>query len=174
MTSPALTRTPTQTVQAFLDALRPATTSTRPSPRSTRRWRSPSTRSASASIGAGELRRVLADLVRGFPDLMISVSRVIATGDVVTALLKAEGTQAADYAGAINQEKHLDIDQAWRFVTGGGLITAGHRLLVPGAAVPAPGREAVRRDRDRLRPEENTDDRSKPASRAPPSRRPRS
>jgi hypothetical protein len=24
---------------------------------------------------------------------------------------------------AINQEKHLDIDQAWRFVTGGGLIT---------------------------------------------------
>ena len=69
------------------------------------------------------LRGVLADLVRGFPDLMISVSRVITTGNVVTALFKAEGTQAAGYAGAINQEKHLDIDQAWRFVTGGGLIT---------------------------------------------------
>ena len=71
---------------------------------------------------AAVLRSVLADLVRAFPDLMISVSRVITTGDVVTALFKAEGTQAADYAGAINQEKHLDIDQAWRFVTDGGLI----------------------------------------------------
>ena len=56
-------------------------------------------------------------------DLMIRVGRVIATGDVVTALLRAEGTQAAGYAGAINTEKHLDIDQAWRFVTVGGLIT---------------------------------------------------
>ena len=50
--------------------------------------------------GADVLRSVLADLVRAFPDLMISVSRVIATGDVVTALFKAEGTQAAAYAGA--------------------------------------------------------------------------
>ena len=73
--------------------------------------------------GADALRQVLADLVRGFPDLMISVGRVITTGNVVTALFKAEGSQAAGYAGAINQEKHLDIDQAWRFVTGGGLIT---------------------------------------------------
>jgi len=73
--------------------------------------------------GTDVLRSVLADLVRAFPDLMISVSRVITTGDVVTALFKAEGTQAAGYAGAINTEKHLDIDQAWRFVTAGGLIT---------------------------------------------------
>jgi steroid delta-isomerase-like uncharacterized protein len=73
--------------------------------------------------GADVLRTVLADLVRAFPDLMITVSRVIATGDVVTALFKAEGTQSADYAGAINQEKHLDIDQAWRFVVADGLIT---------------------------------------------------
>jgi ketosteroid isomerase-like protein len=73
--------------------------------------------------GADVLRAVLADLVRAFPDLVISVSRVITTGDVVTALFKAEGTQSAGYAGAINTEKHLDIDQAWRFVTVGGLIT---------------------------------------------------
>ena len=73
--------------------------------------------------GADVLRTVLADLVRAFPDLMVTVSRVIATGDVVTALFKAEGTQSADYAGAINQEKHLDIDQAWRFVVIDGLIT---------------------------------------------------
>ena len=74
--------------------------------------------------GADALRTVLADLVRAFPDLVISVSRVITTGDVVTALFKAEGSQAADYAGAINQEKHLDIDQAWRFVISDGLIAA--------------------------------------------------
>ena len=74
--------------------------------------------------GADVLRTVVADLVRAFPDLMVTVSRVIATGDVVTALFKAEGTQAADYAGAINQEKHLDIDQAWRFVVSDGLIRA--------------------------------------------------
>ena len=122
MTSPVPTGTPTQTVQAFLDAFArhdidaavaladPQVTVT-VHPLGVREH------------GAGELRKVLADLVRGFPDLMISVSRVITTGDVVTALLKAEGTQAAGYAGAINQEKHLDIDQAWRFVTGSGLIT---------------------------------------------------
>ena len=74
--------------------------------------------------GADVLRTVLADLLRAFPDLMLTVSRVIATGDVVTALFKAEGTQGADYAGAINQEKHLDIDQAWRFVVADGLIAA--------------------------------------------------
>jgi len=74
--------------------------------------------------GAEALRTVLADLVRAFPDLMIAVSRVITTRDVVTALFKAEGTQSAGYAGAINQEKHLDIDQAWRFVVTDGLITA--------------------------------------------------
>jgi steroid delta-isomerase-like uncharacterized protein len=73
--------------------------------------------------GADVLRTVLADLERAFPDLMVTVSRVIVTGDVVTALFKAEGTQSADYAGAINQEKHLDIDQAWRFVVADGLIT---------------------------------------------------
>lgn len=122
MTSPVLTRTPTQTVQAFLDSfarhdIDAAIAVADPQ--------------VSVTVhplglhGAGPdaLRNVLADLVRAFPDLLISVSRVITTGDVVTALFKTEGTQAADYAGAINQEKHLDIDQAWRFVVSGGLIT---------------------------------------------------
>ena len=122
MTSPVPTGTPTQTVQAFLDAFArhdidaavaladPQVTVT-VHPLGVR------------DHGAGELRKILADLVRGFPDLMITVSRVITTGDVVTALLKVEGTQAADYAGAINQEKHLDIDQAWRFTVTGDVIT---------------------------------------------------
>ncbi len=76
------------------------------------------------AIGRDALRTVLDDLVRAFPDLLVTTGRVITTGDVVTALIKVEGTQAADYAGAINQEKHLDIDQAWRFTVTRGLITA--------------------------------------------------
>jgi steroid delta-isomerase-like uncharacterized protein len=122
MTGPVLTATPTRTVQEFLDAfarhdIDAAMAVVDPQ--------------AAVTVhpfglhgrGADVLRSVLADLVRAFPDLMVTVSRVITTGDVVTALFKAEGTQAADYAGAINQEKHLDIDQAWRFVVAGGLIT---------------------------------------------------
>ena len=114
--------TPTQTVEAFLDALARHDVDAAMALVDSQ---------AAVTVhpfglnekGADVLRTVLADLERAFPDLMLTVSRVIATGDVVTALFKAEGTQAAGYAGAINQEKHLDIDQAWRFVTGGGLIT---------------------------------------------------
>ena len=125
MTSPpqsVLTRTPTQTVQAFLDAF------ARHDVDAAIAVADPQVSVTVYPLGlhgtgAGALRNVLADLVRAFPDLLISVSRVITTGNVVTALFKAEGTQAADYAGAINTEKHLDIDQAWRFVVSGGLIT---------------------------------------------------
>jgi ketosteroid isomerase-like protein len=72
------------------------------------------------------LRGVLNDLVVAFPDLLLSVKRVITTGDVIAAEFKVEGTQAADYAGAINQEKHLDVDQAWRFTVRAGLISEVH------------------------------------------------
>ena len=117
-----MTMTPTQAVQAFLDALARHDVDAAMAVTDPR---------VSVTVhpfgicdgGADVLRSVLADLVRAFPDLVIDVSRVITTGEVVTALFKAEGTQAAGYAGAINQEKHLDIDQAWRFVTAGGLIT---------------------------------------------------
>jgi len=120
MTSP--TSTPAQTVQAFLDALAAhdidgAMALVHPQVAVTVHP------FGLQESGADVLRTVLADLAGAFPDLVIGISRVIATGDAVTALFKAEGTQAASYAGAINQEKHLDIDQAWRFVTGGGLIT---------------------------------------------------
>ena len=117
-----MTSTPTQTVQAFLEAfgrhdIDGAMALVDPQ--------------ASVTVhplglhdaGPDTLRQVLADLVHGFPDLVISVSALISTGDVVTAQFKAEGTQAAGYAGAINQEKHLDIDQAWRFTASGGLIS---------------------------------------------------
>ena len=113
--------TPTQTIEAFLDALARHDVDAAMALVDSQ---------AAVTVhpfglhdkGADVLRTVLADLERAFPDLMLTVSRVITTGDVVTALFKAEGTQSADYAGAINQEKHLDIDQAWRFVVADGLI----------------------------------------------------
>jgi predicted ester cyclase len=72
---------------------------------------------------AADLHAILTDLVTAFPDLRLSIRSVIETGDVVTAELKVEGTQAADYAGVVNQEKHLDVDQAWRFTVDGDHIT---------------------------------------------------
>ena len=56
--------------------------------------------------GADVLRAVLADMVGAFPDLLVSVGRVIATGDVVTALVKVEGTQAAAYAVRVFDDQH--------------------------------------------------------------------
>ena len=120
--SPVLTSTPAQIVQSFLDDfarhdVKAAVAAADPQVTVTVHPL------GLHATGTEVLNEVLTDLVRAFPDLMISVSRVIATGDVVTALFKAEGTQAAAYAGAINQEKHLDIDQSWRFTVTGGLIT---------------------------------------------------
>ena len=60
-----------------------------------------------------------------FPDLMLTVTRRTVCGDGrVLVELTFEGTQAADFLGAINQEKHLDIEQAWLLDTQDGLITA--------------------------------------------------
>jgi steroid delta-isomerase-like uncharacterized protein len=120
--SPVLTSTPAQIVQSFLDAFARhdvAAAVAAADPQAAVTVHPLGIRATGTEV----LNDVLTDLVRAFPDLMISVSRVIATGDVVTALFKAEGTQAASYAGAINQEKHLDIDQAWRFTVANGLIT---------------------------------------------------
>ena len=122
MTSSVLTGTPTQTVQTFLGAFARHDVDAAMAVVDPRVSVTVHPLDVDAR-GADSLRAVLADLLRGFPDLMISVSRAITTGDVVTALLRAEGTQAAGYAGAINTEKHLDIEQAWRFAVSGGLIT---------------------------------------------------
>lgn len=73
---------------------------------------------------AKDLRAFLDETIHAFPDLRVTVQDVIETGSVVTAEIKVEGTQAADYLGAINQEKHLDVDQAWRFQVDGDRISA--------------------------------------------------
>jgi len=74
--------------------------------------------------GTAAIREILEDIVRAFPDLLVTTKRILRTGDVLTAELKVEGTQAATYAGAINQEKHLDLDEAWRFEVRDGRIVA--------------------------------------------------
>ncbi|MGW5145062.1 nuclear transport factor 2 family protein [Rhodococcus koreensis] len=73
--------------------------------------------------GKDLIRTVLDDLVTSFPDLHLTVRSVLELGQVVVAEMKIEGTQAADYVGAINQEKHLDVDSAWRFTVAGEEIT---------------------------------------------------
>ena len=78
------------------------------------------------SKGTGALRSVIDDLVTAFPDLRVTTKRLIVTGDVVTAEIKLDGTQGADYVGAVNQEKHVDLDHAWRFGVGGDRITEVH------------------------------------------------
>lgn len=65
--------------------------------------------------GKDVVRTLLQDIVTAFPDLLVTVRAVIEVGRVVVAEFKVEGTQAADFLDAINQEKHLDLDTAWRF-----------------------------------------------------------
>ena len=64
---------------------------------------------------------------------MIRTSWVVVAGLVLAvpgaapaAEIKLDGTQAADYAGAVNQAKHVDLDQAWRFAVSGDQITEVH------------------------------------------------
>lgn len=73
--------------------------------------------------GFDDLRGLLSEIVAAFPDLRVTVLNVIPTDAVITVELKVEGTQACDYLGVVNQEKHLDLDEAWRFTVAGGRIT---------------------------------------------------
>jgi hypothetical protein len=72
--------------------------------------------------GKDVIAQLLRDVVAAFPDLLITVRSVIDVGKVAVAEFKLEGTQAADFLGAINQEKHLDLDTAWRFTVEGERI----------------------------------------------------
>ena len=64
------------------------------------------------------------EALAAFPDLLLTVTRRTACGDGrVLIELIFEGTQAADFLGVINQEKHVDIEQAWLLATQDGKIT---------------------------------------------------
>lgn len=67
--------------------------------------------------------RFVGELVSAFPDLLIQVRSLMVTGELAVAEIKLEGTQATDFLGILNQEKHLDVDQAWMVWTTHGVIT---------------------------------------------------
>ncbi len=69
---------------------------------------------------AVEGRAYFTDLSRAFPDLRIAVRSLAAMGPLTVLELTLEGTQAADFQGIVNQEKHLDLEQAWMVWTTGG------------------------------------------------------
>lgn len=73
--------------------------------------------------GKDVIGTLLQDIARSFPDLLLGVRSVLELGQVVVAEVKIEGTQAADFLGVVNQEKHLDVDSAWRFTVTGEEIT---------------------------------------------------
>jgi ketosteroid isomerase-like protein len=72
---------------------------------------------------ANEGREFFEATMAAFPDLLLTVQKSFTCADGVTVTeLKLEGTQAADYLGAINQEKHLDLDQAWLLRVEDGVV----------------------------------------------------
>jgi steroid delta-isomerase-like uncharacterized protein len=74
---------------------------------------------------AKEGREFFASTVDAFPDLLLTIKKSFTGSDGVNVTeLKLEGTQAADYLGAINQEKHLDVDQVWRLQIEDGTVTS--------------------------------------------------
>ena len=63
-----------------------------------------------AADGASYLR----ELSRSFPDLLVRVRRLFVTGDnTAVAEITIDGTQADAFLAVANQEKHVDLDQAW-------------------------------------------------------------
>lgn len=70
-------------------------------------------------------RRFFEATLAAFPDLQLLVKKSFTGTDGVTVTeLSMEGTQAADYLGVINQEKHIDVDQVWLLENHDGRITA--------------------------------------------------
>jgi ketosteroid isomerase-like protein len=68
-------------------------------------------------------REFLDALVGAFPDLKVRIDRMFVGSDGTAAVEgNLEGTQAAEFYGVINQEKHIDLDHAWRFALRDGKI----------------------------------------------------
>lgn len=63
---------------------------------------------------ADMLRTYLTSLVRAFPDLSVKVRNVfVGTDGTAVAEITLNGVQSDDFLGIVNQEKHMDLDQAW-------------------------------------------------------------
>lgn len=74
---------------------------------------------------AAEGRQFFESTLAAFPDLRFTVKKSFTGTDGVTVTeLSMEGTQAGEYLGVLNQEKHLDIDQVWLLKSHEGRISA--------------------------------------------------
>jgi predicted ester cyclase len=63
---------------------------------------------------AAEGADYLHELARAFPEPVIMLRRLfVTTDDTAVAEISIDGTQAADFLGAANQEKRVDLDQVW-------------------------------------------------------------
>lgn len=75
--------------------------------------------------GKDEARSFFSATVTAFPDLLLTVkNHFVGTDGTAVTEMKLEGTQAADYLGVVNQEKHVDLDQVWMLGAADGLITS--------------------------------------------------
>jgi ketosteroid isomerase-like protein len=75
---------------------------------------------AMADVGAPYLR----ELARSFPDLVVRVRRLFVTADNTAVVeINIDGTEADDFLGTVNQEKHVDLDQVWMLT-----VTPGDRI----------------------------------------------
>jgi ketosteroid isomerase-like protein len=75
---------------------------------------------------AVEGRRYFEALANAFPDLRVRIRSLFVTTDGTAVVeVTVEGTQAGEFVGIINQEKHMDLDQAWMLhIADDGLVDA--------------------------------------------------
>lgn len=60
------------------------------------------------------LREYIDALVTAFPTLVVKLRSLFVTTDgTAVAEITLDGVQADDFLGIVNQEKYLDVDQAW-------------------------------------------------------------
>lgn len=80
---------------------------------------------ANVKGGKDEARGFFDATMTAFPDLLLTIkNHFIGTDGTAVTEMKMEGTQAADYLGVVNQEKHIDLDQVWMLGTSDGRITS--------------------------------------------------
>ena len=74
---------------------------------------------------ATEGKSFFADLSAAFPDLSLTLIHQFTTSDGSTcARLRIEGTQAGDFRGLVNQEKHMDLEGGWLIRTKAGKVAS--------------------------------------------------
>ena len=77
-----------------------------------------------SGIFAQQGAKFFRDLITAFPDLRVNVRSILADAETAVIEITVEGTQRADFLRIHNQEKHLDLDQAWVITAFDGKIAS--------------------------------------------------